>query len=486
MVRSVAARFAGWWQHRDLDVQFAIVASVVVTSFMTLLGAWVSDRIVRGVVANSAANGALYLHGFVEPHVQELAKGGKLSAATIDRIDSLFENQMLRDKIVSIKLWAPGGYVAYSRDHRQIGQVFPETSVLKEAWKGHVATEYDHLDDEENRIERRLNLPVLEIYSPVFAASDNKVIAVAEIYQIATELRSELRASYVQTALSVAALTLVMLASLFQIVRRGAKTISQQKSALSHRVDELSRSLELNRVLQRKVSDANRRAAEANEQFLRQIGAELHDGPAQLISLGLLRLDALKPGSGGKPRSADAVEHDFGVVRGALADSLKEIRSLCAGITIPELRHRSLAQAIELSARMHERRTGSSVELNLDGGLPEHLPLPIVICAYRFVQEGLNNAFRHAGGKDQRVTATAVGSRLVLTVSDSGPGIALSGSAAAVDKGAAAPGTGQLGLRGLRDRILAMGGEFQISSEPGSGTRLEAAFSIEELGMNHG
>lgn len=475
---TIPARFAERWQRLALDVQFAIVASVVVTVFMTLLGAWVSDRIVKGVVDNSAANAALYLHGLVEPHVQELGEARALSPATLTRIDALFEKQRMRGKILGVKIWAAGGRLLYARDRQQIGLVFPETSALREAWRGHVATEYDHLDDEENNIERKLALPVLEIYSPVFRAADNEVIAVAEIYQVADDLKREMRASYVQTALAVAGMTLVMIASLFQIVRRGARTISQQKTALSQRVEELSRSLDLNTVLQRRVADANRRAAEANEQFLRQIGAELHDGPAQLISLGLLRLDALKPRGPLSAKQRKVIDHDFGIVRGALGDGLKELRTICAGITIPELRNATLPDALRMAASTHQRRTGTEVELELDPALPEGVPLPFVVCAYRFVQEGLNNAFRHAAGAGQRVAAQFDGKSLQLTVSDAGPGIPATAPPAA---GA----SGQLGLRGLRDRILAMGGEFDITSSPGGGTHLTARFNLEELGFRH-
>lgn len=475
---ALPSRIATRWQRLQIDVQFAVVASVVVAAFMTLLGAWVSERIVKGVMENSAANAALYLHGLVEPHVQELAVNGRLSEATINRIEELFEKQMRRSKVLGVKIWAPGGRIVYARDRKQIGQVFPESDVLKTAWGGHVATEYEHLDDEENDVERKLGLPVLEIYSPVFRATDNEVIAVAEIYEVADDLKREMRASYVQSSLTVGGMALVMIAALFQIVRRGARTISQQQAALSQRVDELSRTLALNKVLQRRVSDSNRRAAEANEQFLRQIGAELHDGPAQLISLGLLRLDALRPREVASEKQREAVAHDFGIVRGALGDSLKELRTICAGITIPELRTSTLSDAIRLAATTHMRRTGTEVDVDLDPILPADVPLQFVLCAYRFVQEGLNNAFRHAGAAGQCVKASFVDHRLQLEVSDTGPGIASTGSP---QLGA----TGQLGLRGLRDRILAMGGEFEITSTPGSGTHLVAKFNIFELGLCH-
>ncbi|MGL4396999.1 MAG: sensor histidine kinase, partial [Hyphomicrobium sp.] len=92
---------------------------------------------------------------------------------------------------------------------------------------------------------------------------------------------------------------------------------------------------------------------------------------------------------------------------------------------------------------------------------------------YRFVQEGLNNAVRHAGGKGQTVLARRENDMLILEVADQGPGMAEP----------AAPSSGQrLGLIGLRERIEALGGCLKIASNGACGTRLTAHIPLMDGG----
>ena len=90
----------------------------------------------------------------------------------------------------------------------------------------------------------------------------------------------------------------------------------------------------------------------------------------------------------------------------------------------------------------------------------------------RFVQEGLNNAWRHAEGRGQEVRLTVAGdtlalSVLALSVLDRGPGFVRLPVDPAADE------TG-LGLGGLADRVEALGGWLRCDSHPGAGTTLVA------------
>jgi signal transduction histidine kinase len=88
------------------------------------------------------------------------------------------------------------------------------------------------------------------------------------------------------------------------------------------------------------------------------------------------------------------------------------------------------------------------------------------ISIYRFVQEGLNNAYRHGRGKDQAVRAGMENGRLVVEVSDGGPGFG-------------PPRAEGLGLAGLRERVESIGGQFETRTGP-QGTRLMISLSVEE------
>ena len=103
-----------------------------------------------------------------------------------------------------------------------------------------------------------------------------------------------------------------MLSFLFAIVRRGSRTIETQQNTLHDRISQLSGLLAQNESLRQRIDELYVRSAETHEAFLRRVGHELHDGPAQLIALALLRLDALqtkdRPGTTPKRRTMRASE----------------------------------------------------------------------------------------------------------------------------------------------------------------------------------
>jgi len=96
-------------------------------------------------------------------------------------------------------------------------------------------------------------------------------------------------------------------------------------------------------------------------------------------------------------------------------------------------------------------------------------------CLYRFVQEGLTNGWRHGGGQGQAVRLVADAGGLELSVLDRGPGFAEGGPGFAAHGPAARPdadGDGGLGLAGLRDRVEALGGQFEACNRPDGGAML--------------
>jgi signal transduction histidine kinase len=159
----------------------------------------------------------------------------------------------------------------------------------------------------------------------------------------------------------VALVTLAMLSILFGIVRNGSQTIANQERALRDRIDELSGLLAQNESLHQRIDEIHRRSVETNDLVLRRIGSELHDGPAQLISLALLRLDALRPKSTGD--TGEVPMDDFERIRGALVDSLAEIRNMSAGLTLPQLDRVTPAEALALAARNPRAQDGNCGEV---------------------------------------------------------------------------------------------------------------------------
>ena len=84
-----------------------------------------------------------------------------------------------------------------------------------------------------------------------------------------------------------------MLLVLFAIVHRGSVTIDQQKRALKLRLREQSRLHHINDLLKDKMQKAMRETTRIDGTIQKRIGAQLHDGPAQLMSFVLLRLSEI-------------------------------------------------------------------------------------------------------------------------------------------------------------------------------------------------
>ena len=455
------------WGQYSLATQFTVVAAIVIGITMAVLGRWVAARIETGVITNTGAAAALYMDRFVEPHVQELATEPLLSPASQKALSELIKMRGFGEQIVEVKIWRPDGTLVFSNPGGQIGTRLTISGSLEKALNGLVVAEFDDLRHEENVLERRLHLPLLEIYSPIREVKSGRIIAVAEFYQLGDVLKQQLAWAQLEGVLIVGGLSLLMLGALIGIVRRGSRTIVNQQHALNGRITELSQSLTLNEDLRQDIADANRRASESNERFLRRVSAELHDGPVQLIGLALLRLDGINPSTAkDTPRAAETLE----IIRGALRDALNEIRGLSNGLALPELENLSFEDALDLAISNHERRSGIAVGVSFPEELPA-IPASIKTCAYRFVQEGLNNAFRHADGAEQRVAVAWDGVTLRIEVSDRGPGIS---------KTPQSSSKSGIGLTGMRDRIESLGGTMVIEAAPGLGTQLQASFSVSE------
>ena len=441
-----------------LDQQFMLAGSLVSLLGMAVIGAWVTDKIVGSVTRNSAIAAAMYMESFIAPLSQELGSDNALSPATVARLHQVLASEPFVDRIVSVKIWKKGGLVAYSTDADLIGRQFEPNESLRKSWAGQLEAEFNEIQDEEAASERARNIPLLEVYNPIHSIETGKIIAVAEFYQNATELQHDLVRARVTSWLVVGAVGIVTFALLFGIVRSGSRLITRQHAELEARFAELTRVSNQNETLRLRIQDASLRSAELTERQLRRISADLHDGPAQALALASLRLEKLahRPG---------ADEAEAGTIRQSLDEALRDIRNLCRGITLPELRGRSISQVLELAVETHERRTKTTVALsNRTGSAGAMKPAhPVLICIYRFLQECLMNAFRHAGGRDQRVEACILDSSLQIQVADAGPGLAHTPT-----ESDHAP----LGLLGLRERVEVLGGVMRSETGPAGGTLL--------------
>jgi signal transduction histidine kinase len=132
-----------------------------------------------------------------------------------------------------------------------------------------------------------------------------------------------------------------------------------------------------------------------------------------------------------------------------------------------------LPATLKRAVRAHEQRTGTTVAMDL-AELPYEMPLAAKITIYRVVQEALNNAFRHAGGAGQKVSAWRLNNDVVVEIMDRGPGFDTDAASDLMPE----PGS-HIGILGMRERIESLGGEFSLESKPGEGTVVRARISVD-------
>jgi signal transduction histidine kinase len=460
------ARRLGLWSKKiTLFQQFVIYAFVVLGLTMVAVGTWMSARIEDGVLRSNAGAAAMYMASFVEPHIQSISDGGPLSFDDLVNLDKIGGDFALRRQVMSIKIWKPDGTILFSSRKDLIGRKFNNLAI-QPSLKGDISVGIANLDEEDSEFERTLAIPLYEIFAPLYKNGTGKVIAVAEFYESADDLVDE-TATVRNSWLIVGGASLGMFVALFAIVYRGSAKIEQQRSLLQRKLREQASLRRTNSQLEKKMRDALRESARIDDLIQRRLGVELHDGPAQLVSLVLLRLDEISDASEGTSASADIVDN----LRGVAAEALKDIRSISNGLFLPSVdRTNSLVEVLESVVDAHERRTNSVVALSVSD-VPECLPVDIIRCVGRVVQEALNNSFKHAGASDQAVSAVVTDHELILSIRDSGPGIRDSDS----------PATEKLGLKSMKYRVEAVAGVFELKSQQGIGTEVWCKIPLASL-----
>jgi signal transduction histidine kinase len=193
------------------------------------------------------------------------------------------------------------------------------------------------------------------------------------------------------------------------------------------------------------------RIVEAADAERRRLERNLHDGAQQrLVSLSLeLRMAEREIG-----RDPEAAQARLAAARAELGHALAELRELARGLHPAILTDHGLVAALDALAA----RAPVPVELAVD--LDARLPGPVEAAAYYVVAEALTNVAKYARASVAQVSVRRDGGHLVVAIADDGVGDA--------DESA---GTG---LRGLRDRLDAIGGRLEVASPHGAGTTLSA------------
>ena len=215
----------------------------------------------------------------------------------------------------------------------------------------------------------------------------------------------------------------------------------------------------LNAELRARLEDlraSRARIVEAAEAERRRVERNLHDGAQQRLVSIAMALGLLERKLETDPEAAKPILHD---AREDLAIALQELRDLSQGI------HPSLLTERGLEAALGELPLRTPVPLELEVSLDERLPVQVEAAAYYVVSEALANVTKYAQASAVRVRVDRLDGKAVVEVADDGIGGA--------DRSRGS------GLRGLADRVEALGGRFALASPAGRGTVVRAEIPCE-------
>jgi signal transduction histidine kinase len=198
------------------------------------------------------------------------------------------------------------------------------------------------------------------------------------------------------------------------------------------------------------VRASRQRIVDAADAERRRVERDLHDGAQQRLVALAMRLDLARQTDGA---SAALLDDATAELRAAVA----EVRDLARGLHPPILTEAGLGPAIEALA---ER---SAIPVTVDAPSRRY-PATVEAAAYFVVNEAITNATKYARASGVTVTIRDKGGRLAISVRDDGHG--------------GADPTGGSGLRGLMDRVAALGGSLSVDSPAGGGTTILAELPV--------
>lgn len=195
----------------------------------------------------------------------------------------------------------------------------------------------------------------------------------------------------------------------------------------------------------------------AQEDERRRIAADLHDGLGQNLTTMLLRLKVIEDAA-----VAPAVRENAAALREIASTSLAELREIVRETRPPALDDLGLTAVIERQLADVTATTGVATDFSGSAGGDRRFPPAVETAVYRVVQEAVTNAIRHASAGRIEVALAATRDELSVTIRDDGHGFDV--------RAALRPEQQPFGLLGMRERVAALGGVLDVTSEPSRGT----------------
>jgi PAS domain S-box-containing protein len=205
----------------------------------------------------------------------------------------------------------------------------------------------------------------------------------------------------------------------------------------------------------------SRRLLEIQEEERRHLSRELHDEFGQLLAAIGAHVEAARLTGGERARAN--LEQALDLVQQA-GD---RARKLVVDLRPAMIEAAGIDATLRWLARQHMETSGTTAEVSADAG---EVPDDVAIACFRIAQQALTNISQHARARRTWIELTSDDTGYHLVIRDDGAGFPVDETLHT------APRAGHLGLVGMRERTELLGGELDIASAPGRGTRIAARF----------
>ena len=196
---------------------------------------------------------------------------------------------------------------------------------------------------------------------------------------------------------------------------------------------------------------SRQRLVAAQDEERRRLERNIHDGAQQQLVALNVQLGLLARTARTDPAAAERMA---GTLQGRATEALEDLRDLARGIYPPLLQDKGLVAALEAQARK------AAIPTTVEGNGIGRFGQDVEAAVYFSCLEALQNVAKYATASRADVTLSNGEGSLMFTVSDDGVGF---------DATRTGHGTG---LQGIADRLAALGGEVEINSTPGAGTKI--------------
>jgi two-component system sensor histidine kinase UhpB len=213
--------------------------------------------------------------------------------------------------------------------------------------------------------------------------------------------------------------------------------------------------------LEEERRDSSRAVLRAQEEERARIAQDLHDEVNQALTAILLRLQAA--GLDAPARLRDELRE----IQTLATQAMEELLTLARQLRPTALDDHGLVPALASQVADFGERTGIRATFHRSGPVPE-LSDEEQLVLYRVTQESLSNVVQHAAASTVRVELSSVG-RTVLRIRDDGRGFRVTPTA---------NGRARLGVSGMKERALLVGGRLAVFSAPGEGTTIELTMGV--------